>query len=100
MLESGGDIINTEIRNVTLYCPTCGNDLFSYADVGTGDLLEAPDETKIQCTDCKCIFTKQELIEANQDIINANIEEVQQRLIKDFEKRLKNYLSRSKKWSF
>lgn len=85
----GGDIIDTKIRNVTLYCPTCGNDLFSYTDVGTDDLLEAPDEVKIQCTDCKCIYTKEELIEANQDIINANIEEVQQNLIKDIEKSLK-----------
>lgn len=54
-----------------------------------GDLLEDPDETKIQCTDCKCIYTKEELIEANSDIINANIEEVQQNMIRDIEKSLK-----------
>ena len=74
---------------MTLYCPTCGNDLFFYADDGVDNLLGASDDTKIQCADCKCIFTKEELLEANQDIINANIKEVQQSLIKDFEKSLK-----------
>ena len=76
-------------RNVKLYCPICGNDQFSCVDYETEDLTEAPDETKIQCADCKCIITKAELIEANQDVINANIEELQEDLIKDLEKKIK-----------
>jgi hypothetical protein len=58
-------------------------------DVEIDDLSDAPDDTRIQCVDCKCIFTKAELIEANQDVINANIEEVKQELLKDLEKKLK-----------
>lgn len=81
--------MSVESRNVTLYCPTCGNDQFSCVNMEIDDLSCAPDETKIQCADCKCIFTKAELIEVNQDVINANIEEMKQDLMKDFEKKLK-----------
>lgn len=81
--------MSIESRNVMLYCPTCGNDQFSSVDVENDGILYAPDNTRIQCADCKCIFTKAELIEANQDVINANIEEVKQDLIKDLEKKLK-----------
>ena len=81
--------MSIESRNVTLYCPTCGNDQFSCIDSDIDDLLDAPDEAKIQCADCKCIITKAELIEANQEIIEANIEEVKNDIVKDFEKKLK-----------
>ena len=81
--------MSVESRNVTLYCPICGNDQFSCAEVEIDDLSDAPDDTKIQCADCKHILTKAELIEANQDVINANIEEVKQDLLKDLEKKLK-----------
>ena len=81
--------MRTDSKNATLYCPICGNDLFSYIGVETNYLSDAPDNMKIQCADCKHILTKAELIEANQDVINANVEEVKQELMKDFEKKLK-----------
>ena len=81
--------MSIESRNVTLYCPTCGNDQFSCVDMEIDDLSGAPDDTRIQCADCKCIFTKAELIETNQDDINANIEEMKKDLLKDLEKKLK-----------
>ena len=81
--------MSIENRNVTLYCPTCGNDQFSSVDVEIDDLSDVPGDTRIQCADCKCIFTKTELIEANQDVINANIEEVKRDLMIDLEKKLK-----------
>lgn len=81
--------MSVESRNVTLYCPTCGNDQFSSVDVEIDDLSDAPDDTRIQCADCKCIFTKAELKETNQDVINANIEEMKKDLLKDLEKKLK-----------
>ena len=81
--------MSIESRYVTLYCPVCGNDQFSSLDSETDDLSDAPDGTRIQCADCKCIFTKAELIEANQDIIDANIEEMKEELLKDLEKELK-----------
>ncbi len=78
-------------KTVSLYCPTCGNDQFSFMDEGIDTLSDAPDGTKIQCVDCKCIFTKAELIEANQNVISANIEEVKQDLLKDIRKKLKKF---------
>ena len=81
--------MSVENRNITLYCPVCGNDQFSSVDSETDDLSDAPDDTRIQCADCKSVFTKRELIDGNQDIINANIEEVKQELIKDLKKELK-----------
>ena len=85
------DLSEADIRTkyITLYCPTCGNEHFSCVDVENDDLSDAPDDTRLQYADCKCIFTKAELIEANQDVINANIEDVKQELMKDLEKELK-----------
>ena len=76
-------------RNIKLHCPTCGNDQFSCVDYENESLSNAPDDTKIQCADCKCIITKAELIEANHDAIDANIEEVQEDLLIDLEKKIK-----------
>lgn len=83
--------MSLENRNVTLYCPTCGNDLFSAVDSAIDDLSDAPDDTKLQCADCKSIFIKQELIDCNQDLINANIEDIKNEAIKELEKSLKKF---------
>lgn len=82
-------------RNVTLYCDVCGNDQFSTIDKITCELIDAPDETRMQCSDCKKIFTKAELLEVNQEVINANIEDIQKEAVKEFEKELAKAL---KKW--
>ena len=79
-------------RNVALYCPVCGNDQFFCLDEEIDGVSDAPDEVRVQCADCKAIFTKEELLESNQDVINANIEDVAQELIKVFEKKLKKML--------
>ncbi len=76
-------------RNISLYCPICGNDQFSCLDSDDLNLSDASDNIRFQCADCKKILTKAELIEENQDVINANIEEVQEEIIKDLEKELK-----------
>lgn len=81
--------MSIESRSVTLYCPTCGNDQFSCMDVENEDLSDAPDDTRLQCADCMSIFTKAELLEANQGVLNANIEEVKLDLMKNLEKKLK-----------
>ena len=77
-------------RNVKLYCDVCGNDQFSIINDIDCELKEAPDETKMQCSDCGKIFTKAELIELNQEVIEAKKEAV-----KEFEKELSKVL---KKW--
>ena len=76
-------------RKITMYCPTCGNDQFSCVDENIDDLIDAPDDVTLKCSDCGSIFTKGELIDSNQDIINANIEDVKQEAIKELEKILK-----------
>ena len=75
-------------RSVKMLCPLCGNDQFSTLDE-TDDLLNAPDNTRIQCSDCKSVYTKAQLIHDNEHIINANIEEVKNEVMKDLEKELK-----------
>lgn len=82
-------------RNVTLYCDVCGNDQFSTLDEIACELTDAPDETRIQCSDCKKIFTKAELLEVNQEVIDANIEDIKKEAVKEFEKELAKAL---KKW--
>ena len=82
-------------RNVKLYCDVCGNDQFSIINDIDCELKEAPDETKMQCSDCGKIFTKAELIELNQEVIEANIEDIKKEAVKEFEKELSKVL---KKW--
>jgi uncharacterized Zn finger protein len=82
-------------RNVTLFCDVCGNDQFSTLDEITCELKEAPDETKVKCSDCGMIFTKAELLEVNQEVINANIKDIKNEAVKEFEKELAKAL---KKW--
>lgn len=75
--------MSIENRNITLHCPTCGNDQFSCVDAVFDDLSEAPDEVKLRCADCNSIFTKGELIEENEDIINANVEDITNEVMKE-----------------
>ena len=81
--------MSIENRNITLHCPTCGNDQFSCADVNFDDLSDAPDEVKLKCADCNSIFTKGELIDGNQDVINANIEDIKNEAMQEIKKSLK-----------
>lgn len=77
--------MNLENRNVKMYCPICGNDQFSCIDEGS----DMSDETRFQCSDCKNVITRSELIDGNQDIINATIEDITQEATKEIEKQLK-----------
>ena len=76
-------------RNVSLLCPVCGNDQFSAVNDNIENLKDAPDETRIKCSDCGATRTKAELIEENQEIINANIEDIKKEAISKIEKELK-----------
>mgnify|MGYP001198648774 FL=1 len=83
-------------RNISLLCPTCGNDQFSAIDVETDDLSDAPDETRVKCSDCGMILTKAELIEENQERINANIDDIKNEAVKEIEKELKKAFKKFK----
>lgn len=81
-------------RKVTMHCPICGNDQFSSFDSEILDLSEAPDDVRIQCSDCQSIYTKAELIEENQLAINESIEEIKKEVIAEIEKDIKKALKK------
>ena len=81
--------MSIESRKITLHCPICGNDQFSSIDMKKDDLSDAPDDSRIQCADCKSIYSKAEILERNHDIIDANIEELKQEAIEEIQKELK-----------
>lgn len=86
--------MNNINRKVSLVCPLCGNDQFSAIDCEIDNLKEAPGVTKIKCSACGRITTKDALIEDNQEIINANIEDIKKEAISEVEKKLKEALKK------
>lgn len=81
--------------NISLKCSVCGNDQFSTVEENIEDLMDAPDETLIKCSDCGRVVTKEELIEENSHIIDANLEDFKKDIFKEVEKDLKKAF---KKW--
>jgi DNA-directed RNA polymerase subunit RPC12/RpoP len=76
-------------KSISLQCSICGNDQFSTVDDSIENMMDAPDETEIKCSDCGRIVTKEQLIQENQHIINANIEDLKEEAIKQLKKDLK-----------
>lgn len=76
-------------REVGLVCRVCGSDQLEYDDL-VGDLVDAPDATKLTCSHCGHGTTKGELIEDNSESIAAAVDEivgdVASAMQKDFEK--------------
>ena len=70
-------------RKVKLICPLCGNDDFCSVGEEVEDLLNAPGTTKMQCANCKSIYTKDEIIEANSLIIENAEDEMVEEVMKD-----------------
>lgn len=82
--------------NISMKCFVCGNDQFSTVDKKIHDMLEAPDDTEVKCSDCRRIITKEQLIEENNHIIEANVEDLKKEAIKEMEKEVKGMF---KKWN-
>lgn len=75
-------------RNIDLLCPVCGNKMFEDLNGGNEDLSN--DESfEYRCANCNRIFTKKELLDANQLLIDETIEEMKDDVIKQIEKELK-----------
>lgn len=72
-------------KEVKLYCNVCGNDQFSLLDDIESELCDAPDETRLKCSDCGKEFTKGELLE---EVFNANFEDMKAEAMKEFEKEI------------
>lgn len=82
-------------RNVAMLCPQCGNDQFSIVGEEYIGVDDAPANAKLQCSDCKAVYTKEEILAANAEKINIAAEEIVQDAMQEFEKELKKAL---KKW--
>lgn len=76
-------------KRISMKCNVCGNDQFSTVDESIEDMMTAPDETEVKCSDCGRVTTKEQLIEENSHIIDANIEDFKDEIVKQFEKDLK-----------
>ena len=81
--------------SISLKCSVCGNDQFSVVDETVEELLDAPDDTFVKCSDCGREVTKEEFIKENSHIIEANVEDFKADIMKEFEKDLKKAF---KKW--
>lgn len=75
--------------SIDMKCSVCGNDQFSTVDKSIEDLLSAPDDTEVKCSDCGRIITKEQLIEENNHIIEANIEDFKDEIMKQLQKDIK-----------
>jgi uncharacterized Zn finger protein len=85
--------MNDMEMSISMKCSVCGNDQFSTVDECIEDMMNAPDETEVKCSDCGRVTTKEQLIEENSDIIDANVgdfkDEIVKQLQKDFKKMFK-----------
>lgn len=75
--------------HVSMKCSICGNNQFYTIDDSIEDMLNAPGETEVKCSDCGRVTTKDQLIEENRGIIDANIEDFKDDIIKQLQKELK-----------
>ena len=82
-------------RKVKLLCPLCGNDQFVSLDEELEDLIHAPDDVRLRCSDCGTEYTKRELIDSNAAIIDTAVDELKQDAVREIEKELKKAM---KKW--
>ncbi len=73
-------------KSISLKCGVCGNDQFSTVDESIEDMLSAPKETEVRCSDCGRVITKEQLIEENSNVIEANIEDFKVEIVKQLQK--------------
>jgi uncharacterized Zn finger protein len=83
-------------KKISMRCPVCANDQFSTIDENIDDMMNAPDDTKIKCSDCGRITTKGQLIEDNRALIDANVEDLKKEAIDEVEKELKKIFKKLK----
>jgi len=72
--------------SISMKCSVCGNDQFSTVDESIENMLNAPNETEVKCSDCGRVATKEQLIEENSHIIEANIEDFKGEIVKQLQK--------------
>ncbi len=84
-------LYNTEKR-INLICPICGNDKFSSLDVPMEELNDGLGINRVQCSDCRRIFIKEELLSENQWQIDNEVEQIKDDITKQVDKEIKKML--------
>lgn len=74
--------MNSIERQVTMNCPVCGSEEFTYDDCNVSD------DALITCKECSNTLTRGELIELNQEKIENEIEDVTDELVKKLQKEI------------
>ncbi len=83
-------------KKIKLICPVCGNDQFSSLDIPIEELKDGLETNRVQCSDCRNIFTKEELINENQWRIDNEIEQIKDDITKQLDKEIKKMLRKFK----
>ncbi len=79
-------------RRVEMKCGVCGNDQFSLLDPSIGNIADARGTTKVKCSDCGAITSKDQLIALNRHVIEANVEDIKKEALKKLKEDLKKKL--------
>ena len=70
-------------RRVTLVCPTCGGDQFSFEDDG---------ESPVTCANCGRQMSRDDLMMANRETIDAQVDDIGAQVTKDAAEQLRKAL--------
>ncbi len=83
-------------KKINLICPICGNDQFSSLDVPMEELKDGLETNRVQCSDCRRIFTKEELLNENQGRIDNEVEQIKEDITKQLDKEIKKIIRKFK----
>lgn len=75
-------------RQVTLLCPTCGNDQFAH-NGKNGQTSEL-----VTCVGCGLELSKDDLIRSNSENVDEHVKEIGQEVTKDLQRELHESLKR------
>lgn len=88
--------LNNIEKKINLICPICGNDQFSSLDVPIEELNDGLRTNRVQCSDCRRIFTKEELLSENQWQIDNKVGQIKDDIAKQLDKEIKKMLHKLK----
>ena len=80
-------------RQVELFCPLCGQNHYEALDDVGPEQEEFDDNFRLRCTNCKNVFTKRKLMEANRENFEANYKEISKEVVKEISREVR-------KWKF
>lgn len=89
-------MLNNTEKRINLICPICGNDQFSSLDVPMEEFNDGLETNRVQCSDCRRIFTKEELMRENQWQIDNEIEQIKDDITKQLDKEIEKMLHKLK----